>query len=101
MPSSACKTCARSEEHTSELQSHDNLVCRLLLEKKINSFRQQVFRSGTLSPPVGRRSRCAWTLQVRVGDEPRLVGVSGTDILGHDFFFNAYGAHRVQPFSPA
>src|SRR3954464_16063532 len=29
------QTCAlRSEEHTSELQSHDNLVCRLLLEKK-------------------------------------------------------------------
>src|SRR5260370_27655012 len=25
---------ARSEEHTSELQSHLNLVCRLLLEKK-------------------------------------------------------------------
>src|SRR3954467_15094126 len=24
----------RSEEHTSELQSHDNLVCRLLLDKK-------------------------------------------------------------------
>src|SRR5260370_20209207 len=26
----------RSEEHTSELQSHLNLVCRLLLEKKIS-----------------------------------------------------------------
>src|SRR5258708_26806160 len=26
----------RSEEHTSELQSPDHLVCRLLLEKKIN-----------------------------------------------------------------
>src|SRR5260370_4604912 len=26
--------CNRSEEHTSELQSHLNLVCRLLLEKK-------------------------------------------------------------------
>src|SRR5260370_13689485 len=26
--------CWRSEEHTSELQSHLNLVCRLLLEKK-------------------------------------------------------------------
>src|SRR5260221_4616141 len=25
----------RSEEHTSELQSHSDLVCRLLLEKKI------------------------------------------------------------------
>src|SRR2546427_6660759 len=28
---------ARSEEHTSELQSQSNLVCRLLLEKKKNS----------------------------------------------------------------
>src|SRR5438034_8827871 len=27
-------TAARSEEHTSELQSHSDLVCRLLLEKK-------------------------------------------------------------------
>src|SRR5438477_3108211 len=27
-------TAIRSEEHTSELQSHVNLVCRLLLEKK-------------------------------------------------------------------
>src|SRR5258708_23730459 len=35
--SSACRaatTFARSEEHTSELQSPDHLVCRLLLEKK-------------------------------------------------------------------
>src|SRR5690242_21553403 len=29
---------ARSEEHTSELQSHVNLVCRLLLEKKKNKL---------------------------------------------------------------
>src|SRR5438552_14755882 len=28
----------RSEEHTSELQSPDHLVCRLLLEKKKNKF---------------------------------------------------------------
>src|SRR5690242_21442923 len=28
----------RSEEHTSELQSHVNLVCRLLLEKKKNDL---------------------------------------------------------------
>ena len=28
----------RSEEHTSELQSPDHLVCRLLLEKKNNDF---------------------------------------------------------------
>src|SRR5260370_22584103 len=30
----AAEAGARSEEHTSELQSHLNLVCRLLLEKK-------------------------------------------------------------------
>src|SRR5260370_18935932 len=30
-------TSTRSEEHTSELQSHLNLVCRLLLEKKKKS----------------------------------------------------------------
>src|SRR5438034_8779783 len=28
----------RSEEHTSELQSHSDLVCRLLLEKKKNQL---------------------------------------------------------------
>src|SRR5438034_4423033 len=32
--SSTPNTCWRSEEHTSELQSHSDLVCRLLLEKK-------------------------------------------------------------------
>src|SRR5437667_829728 len=30
----SCETQPRSEEHTSELQSHHDLVCRLLLEKK-------------------------------------------------------------------
>src|SRR2546427_5900614 len=33
-PISHEEECARSEEHTSELQSQSNLVCRLLLEKK-------------------------------------------------------------------
>src|SRR5690348_18117678 len=32
------RACARSEEHTSELQSPVHLVCRLLLEKKKKSF---------------------------------------------------------------
>src|SRR5690606_39613591 len=30
----SCSELPRSEEHTSELQSRENLVCRLLLEKK-------------------------------------------------------------------
>src|SRR5688572_19702945 len=32
----------RSEEHTSELQSQSNLVCRLLLEKKNSKRRERV-----------------------------------------------------------
>src|SRR5260370_6058062 len=42
---------SRSEEHTSELQSHLNLVCRLLLEKK----KQTAFRLSVVAyqqPPT-------------------------------------------------
>src|SRR2546427_7688814 len=35
----------RSEEHTSELQSQSNLVCRLLLEKKKKSKKNRAERS--------------------------------------------------------
>src|SRR5438034_2341835 len=34
----------RSEEHTSELQSHSDLVCRLLLEKKKRKMKRQVLQ---------------------------------------------------------
>src|SRR5690606_39701159 len=34
-------TSSRSEEHTSELQSRENLVCRLLLEKKKKDNKSQ------------------------------------------------------------
>src|SRR5438477_5032537 len=40
----------RSEEHTSELQSHVNLVCRLLLEKK----KQRAPRRRGTTPPSSR-----------------------------------------------
>src|SRR2546430_3784094 len=46
----------RSEEHTSELQSQSNIVCRLLLEKK---------NTGSVSSSRGRR-RCL----VRVSRDP-------------------------------
>src|SRR5436309_12506211 len=36
-PAAAPEKGQRSEEHTSELQSRENLVCRLLLEKKNSS----------------------------------------------------------------
>src|SRR2546430_12226914 len=40
---------SRSEEHTSELQSQSNLVCRLLLEKKTDTSRPSLAHIATLS----------------------------------------------------
>src|SRR6516162_11436718 len=40
----------RSEEHTSELQSPCNLVCRLLLEKKTNNDNARVHRGWRIGP---------------------------------------------------
>src|SRR5688572_32731607 len=37
-----CRHPARSEEHTSELQSQSNLVCRLLLEKKKKKLKTKI-----------------------------------------------------------
>src|SRR2546426_7474206 len=54
---------ARSEEHTSELQSPCNLVCRLLLEKKKKS--QLLLREITRHPNiVGQQP------QLHTGDRP-------------------------------
>src|SRR3712207_8275987 len=41
-PSGRARTARRSEEHTSELQSRQYLVCRLLLEKKKERRRDDV-----------------------------------------------------------
>src|SRR5260370_2285971 len=41
----------RSEEHTSELQSHLNLVCRLLLEKKKKNTQQHTTSPHTRQSP--------------------------------------------------
>src|SRR2546430_7868047 len=53
----------RSEEHTSELQSQSNLVCRLLLEKK------------------KKKTNAAFTQATRVGRVPRPERPSSTSIL--------------------
>src|SRR5690242_2326628 len=63
----AGKSRVRSEEHTSELQSHVNLVCRLLLEKKKGlepkalAQRARSFRSA----PCRRQMRGAGKSRVR------------------------------------
>src|SRR5258708_24443901 len=47
------KRTLRSEEHTSELQSPDHLVCRLLLEKK----KKYIGANGIVSIHIDSRSR--------------------------------------------
>src|SRR6202022_2101480 len=44
------KQTLRSEEHTSELQSHSDLVCRLLLEKKYETAGHISVRSPRVTP---------------------------------------------------
>src|SRR2546422_7680322 len=63
------KARARSEEHTSELQSRLHLVCRLLLEKKKKTKQSSVPRQQQLYPKdehdadseLTRRSSTCWT----------------------------------------
>src|SRR6266571_721801 len=78
----------RSEEHTSELQSHVNLVCRLLLEKK-----KKRFDVGRAMLAVGIESNIGPARQ-RVGDTclqcrtlPEINGMSDCNSSVFYFFF--------------
>src|SRR5256885_6440335 len=64
-PNSRFAVPMRSEEHTSELQSPCNLVCRLLLEKKKKTYRRLALHNSPIpsllvspSPPRWRSSSC-------------------------------------------
>src|SRR3954462_853730 len=100
MPSSAFKKCARSEEHTSELQSHDNLVCRLLLEKKKIAA---VTGAEAVVGATGGVARCAPT-RARRRPAPRTS--APTDRLSPArgrsagfFFFNDPAPPEIYPLS--
>src|SRR5438132_8661902 len=47
----------RSEEHTSELQSHSDLVCRLLLEKKKKTKKNNTDRASSSHPLTDQERR--------------------------------------------
>src|SRR3989442_10981868 len=63
---------ARSEEHTSELQSRPHLVCRLLLEKKkkYNKRQKDLCRDSTMPERTVRLRKTThafqWSLRIRV-----------------------------------
>src|SRR3954463_7639903 len=74
----------RSEEHTSELQSHDNLVCRLLLGKKRTNV-----ASGLL--PGTRFARCSKVVTVA-----RKIGSKESPT---DFFLKNGATTTSNPFT--
>src|SRR2546430_5651448 len=54
----AAREYIRSEEHTSELQSQSNLVCRLLLEKKKKTKYQTLASESTITIDIIRHVKC-------------------------------------------
>src|SRR2546421_100836 len=61
--------CRRSEEHTSELQSRSDLVCRLLLEKKKKIISTLLFQHDTTSARV---SKAPHTRELTLVTTPRI-----------------------------
>src|ERR1039457_3588562 len=76
----------RSEEHTSELQSPCNLVCRLLLEKKAEKL--STVPAYTRRSCAGDRPTNAWLVEMRLR-RARYLGIS--------FFFKAPAPPRPSP----
>src|SRR3954463_5795973 len=82
--------CSRSEEHTSELQSHDNLVCRLLLEQN-NRLHVDPMNGGF---GAGRHP-------ARVVRHHLPIGRRGDrNHGGGRFFFNDTAPTEIYPLSP-
>src|ERR1035437_2384665 len=90
----------RSEEHTSELQSRQCLVCRLLLEKKIEllSGRPADAGAGRL-----RRQAAAHAHRAPRGELQRVQALPAqagpTSAFGHCFFFNDAAPTQFSPLS--
>src|SRR3954449_11340996 len=98
MPSSACKKRARSEEHTSELQSHSHLVCRLLLEKNNHSQGRDADGPGGALAFDTRAQRSGLRRLAGVGDLRARGLASCTAALTPDrFFFNDTAPTEIYP----
>src|SRR6202021_2609286 len=104
MPSSACKksdVCSRSEEHTSELQSRQYLVCRLLLAKtrSYGPFTQHFRHDRSFTRNAGGRKHHAVERDVRKdpGSSTRALDASR---VGAFFFLSDRHPPGLYPFPP-
>src|ERR1039457_4500912 len=88
----------RSEEHTSELQSPCNLVCRLLLEKKKSVYRhiRSVVHTRCVTAVgsyIARASTCRWGRRLLKPTRNPVV----TDASLFFFFFNDTATTEIYP----
>src|SRR5690242_21229648 len=86
-------TATRSEEHTSELQSHVNLVCRLLLEKKKKKSKHLNPRSHHQQPFIPRFEKIIHTSSFSNGSLPNFIG--SNRCVAHLLFFSSCVARAV------
>src|SRR3972149_858370 len=91
---------SRSEEHTSELQSQSNLVCRLLLEKKKKSEDEDSNTSAELVIRNVMRERVPTGSAVSRCPRYSLSGSLLPLSIFFFFFFKESGPPRILPFSP-
>src|SRR3954462_5515813 len=89
----------RSEEHTSELQSHDNLVCRLLLEKKKTRKTERQRGPGGGCPVAS--ARCVRGVLAYRSGMPRASTSPGDtqNCVFFFFFFNDRAPPEIYPLS--
>src|ERR1019366_593940 len=99
MPSSAWKTdvCSRSEEHTSELQSLTNIVCRLLLDKKTEATRSIAPDMTVSHSDLAALERIRFSASSRQATGCKQYLGSPLKI---KFFFNIYGDPQFLLLSP-
>src|ERR1039457_976562 len=90
----------RSEEHTSELQSPCNLVCRLLLEKKTKHTETPRPPIPTSSSPITLRRARIHRARPTTRGWPRAVSTRAPVCCFFFFFFNDRAPPEFPPFPP-
>src|ERR1022692_468549 len=94
------QTSKRSEEHTSELQSPCNLVCRLLLEKKKKTHRKSQYKVKHSRRPSSAME-CASSHALTHSPVASQISFCTTSAISvfFFFFFNYSGTPGIYPFS--
>src|SRR3954467_7607010 len=99
MPCDWSSDVCRSEEHTSELQSHDNIVCRLLLEKKNRESPDRTSPHGRMAARAGARDPRRTCVRRAVRCPPRRTRSRSSWLSPAFIFFNDTATTEIYTLS--